>query len=98
MEPSGQTDNALMPRREEYEGLSLADALRLLAARHSDKRTRHISHHEYEMLQDAATVLDRGVGVAEAPRLLQRLAAEPYTRGRKAVATFRGVLVESRFR
>jgi hypothetical protein len=97
MRAYGQADTRFMPRREEYEGLSLADALRHLAARHFDKRTRHISQHEYELLQDAATALDRSFGVA-APPLLQRLAAEPYTRGRKAVAMFRGALVESRFR
>ena len=82
-----------MPRPEEYEGLSLADALRHLADRHSEKRTRHISRHEYELLQDAATALDRSLGVAT-PSLLQRLAGEPYTRGRTAVDTLRHALVD----
>ena len=97
MEADRRADTRFMPRREEYEGLSLADALRHLAARHSEKRTRHISQHEYELLQDAATALDRIFGVAPPP-LLQRLAAEPYSRGRKAVAMFRGAFVESRSR
>jgi hypothetical protein len=95
MEACVQADTRFMPRREEYEGLSLADAVRHLAERHFEKRTRHISKHEYELLQDAATALDQGF-VVTAPPLLQRLAAEPYTRGRKAVAMFRGALGEAR--
>ena len=97
MEACLQADTRFMPRREEYEGLSLADALRHLADRHSENRTRHISRHEYKLLQDAATALDQGIGIAT-PSLLQRLAAQPYTTGRKAVDTLRGALVETRFR
>ncbi len=93
METGVRADTRFMARLEEYEGLSLAEALRHLADRHSEKRTRHISRHEYELLQDAATALDGSFGVAT-PSLLQRLAAEPYTRGRDAVDTFRQALVD----
>lgn len=53
-----------MPRRDDYQGLSLADAVRYLAEHHGEERTRHLSQDEYELLQRAADVIDR-----EAPTL-----------------------------
>lgn len=53
-----------MPRRDDYQGLSLADAVRYLAEHHGEERTRHLSQDEYELLQRAADVIER-----EAPTL-----------------------------
>jgi hypothetical protein len=48
-----------MPRRTEYEGLTLADAIRKIAEHHSAARTRHLSQDEYELLSRAADVIER---------------------------------------
>ena len=46
-----------MPQRREYEGLTLADAVRRLAEHHGDPRTRHISEDEVALLLRAAEVI-----------------------------------------
>ncbi|MGI8758396.1 MAG: hypothetical protein ACR2K0_03735 [Acidimicrobiales bacterium] len=48
-----------MARRQTYEGLSLAEAVRVLADGHYEARTRHISADEHQLLLQAADVLDR---------------------------------------
>lgn len=48
-----------MPRRAEYEGLTLAEAIRKVADHHFASRTRHLSQDEYELLVRAADVLER---------------------------------------
>lgn len=48
-----------MPQRQDYQGLSLADAVRYLAEHHGEERTRHLSRDEYELLQRAADVIER---------------------------------------
>jgi hypothetical protein len=50
-----------MPRRNEYEKLTLADAVRRLADNHYEDRTRHLSSDEYELLQRAADALTGAV-------------------------------------
>lgn len=49
-----------VPNRASYVDLTLAEAVRQLAERHYEQRTRHISADEYQMLLRAAEVLDRG--------------------------------------
>ncbi len=39
-----------MARRQTYEGLSLAEAVRVLAEGHHEARTRHIWTDEHELL------------------------------------------------
>lgn len=48
-----------MPNRAIYADLTLAEAIRQLAERHHEHRTRHISVDEYQRLLRAAEVLDR---------------------------------------
>lgn len=48
-----------MPNRVAYDGLTLADAVRELAERHYEQRTRHISADEHQLLLRAADLLDR---------------------------------------
>lgn len=48
-----------MPNRAIYADLSLAEAIRQLAERHHEPRTRHLSVDEYQLLLRAAEVLDR---------------------------------------
>lgn len=48
-----------MPNRAIYANLTLAEAIRELADRHHEPRTRHISADEYQLLVRAAEVLDR---------------------------------------
>ncbi len=48
-----------MPNRDAYVGLTLADAVRQVAERHHEPRTRHISADEYQLLVEAAAVLER---------------------------------------
>lgn len=48
-----------MPSRASYADLTLAEAIRQLAERHHEQRTRHISADEYQLLLRAAEVLDR---------------------------------------
>jgi len=47
-----------MPQRKDYEGLTLADAVRRLAEHHGEPRTRHISEDEIALLLRAAEVID----------------------------------------
>ncbi|MGH8543858.1 MAG: hypothetical protein ACREX3_09570 [Gammaproteobacteria bacterium] len=51
-----------MPNRAVYADLTLAEALRQLAERHHEQRTRHISSDEYQLLLRAAEILDRDHG------------------------------------
>ena len=39
-----------MPNRDAYSGLTLPEAVRLVAERHHEQRARHISADEYQML------------------------------------------------
>lgn len=48
-----------MPNRDAYAGLTLADAIRLMAERHHEQHTRHISTDEFQLLVRAAAVLER---------------------------------------
>ncbi len=48
-----------MPGRDDYEGMSLGQAVRWLAERHHEHATRHISADEYQLLLRAADVLER---------------------------------------
>jgi hypothetical protein len=47
-----------MPKRTDYEGLTLTEAVLALAEHHGAPRTRHISEDEYELLVRAAEVID----------------------------------------
>jgi hypothetical protein len=47
-----------MPRRAEYEGLTLAEAVRKIAEHHFASRTRHLSQDEHELLIRAADVIE----------------------------------------
>lgn len=47
-----------MPRRQDYQCLSLADAVRHMAEHHAAMKNRHISRDEYELLVRAAEVID----------------------------------------
>jgi hypothetical protein len=48
-----------VPKREDYEGMTLGEKVRHLAEHHKEHRTRHLSRDEYDILMDAATALDR---------------------------------------
>jgi hypothetical protein len=48
-----------MPKREDCEGMTLAEKVRHLAEHHQQHRTSHLSRDEYDMLMDVATALDR---------------------------------------
>lgn len=47
-----------MPRRPDYEDLTLADAIRQLAEHHYEARTRHLSQDEYILLERAAAAIE----------------------------------------
>lgn len=53
-----------MPKRNDYETLTLADAVRTFAEHHAAVKNRHISRDEYELLIRAAEALER-----ETPKL-----------------------------
>lgn len=48
-----------MPLRQQYAGLTMAEAIRQLAEHHGEERTRHLSQDEYDLLQRAADVVER---------------------------------------
>lgn len=48
-----------MPRSDHYAGLTLPDALELLAKHHYQPDTRHISKGEYELLQAVPSPIQR---------------------------------------
>jgi hypothetical protein len=48
-----------MPRKTEYQDLSLGAAIRHLAEHHYEQRIRHLSHDEYRLLLRAAEAIER---------------------------------------
>jgi NAD-dependent DNA ligase len=50
---------SVMPQRADYENRTLAEAIRQLAEHHHTKQNRHISRDEYDLLIQAADVIER---------------------------------------
>jgi hypothetical protein len=55
-----------MPSKNDYQDLTLAQAVRQLAEHHYDHRTRHLSSDEYQLLLRAADAINREVPLATA--------------------------------